>query len=77
MINEINKLLFLDIETVGITKDLKSLEEKSPHLYKMWEESGYDYCKRRYQNDEHLSSDEMFIKKSALLPELFVYLLVL
>jgi len=69
MINEINKLLFLDIETVGITKDLKSLEEKSPHLYKMWEESGYDYCKRRYQNDEHLSSDEMFIKKSALLPE--------
>ena len=68
MINDINKLLFLDIETVGIEEDLDSLNIEFPHLSKMWEEGGYDYCKRRYPNED-LSSNEMFIKKAALLPE--------
>ena len=68
MINDINKLLFLDIETVGIEEDLDSLHIKFPHLSEMWEASGYDYCKRRYPNEE-LSTNEMFIKKAALLPE--------
>ena len=62
MINDINKLLFLDIETVGIDEDLDSLHIQFPHLSKMWDESGYDYCKRRYPNEE-LYSNEMFIKK--------------
>jgi len=69
MINDINKLLFLDIETVGIEGDLDSLSTEFPHLNKMWLESGYDYCKRRYPNDSNLNSEEMFIKKAALLPE--------
>lgn len=68
MINDINKLLFLDIETVGIEEDLDSLHIEFPHLSEMWESSGYDYCKRRYPNEE-LSINEMFIKKAALLPE--------
>ena len=69
MIDNINKLLFLDIETVGIEKNLTSLHSEYPHLHRMWEETGYDYCKRRYPKDDHLSSEEMFIKKAALLPE--------
>ncbi len=68
MINDINKLLFLDIETVGIEEDLDSLHSEFPNLYQMWKTSGYDYCKRRYPNEE-LSINEMFIKKAALLPE--------
>ena len=68
MINDINKLLFLDIETVGIEEDLDSLHVEFPHLSKMWKETGYDYCKRRYPNED-LYSNEMFIKKAALLPE--------
>ena len=66
MINDINKLLFLDIETVGIEEDLDSLHIEFPHLSKMWKETGYDYCKRRYPNED-LYSNEMFIKKAALL----------
>tara|TARA_R110002051_G_C8678945_1_gene491488 strand:+ start:20 stop:745 length:726 start_codon:yes stop_codon:yes gene_type:complete len=69
MINDINKLLFLDIETVGIEDTLDSLHNTHPNLYKLWEETGYDYCKRRYPKEDSLSSDEMFIKKAALLPE--------
>jgi len=68
MINDINKLLFLDIETVGIEEDLDSLHIEFPHLSKLWEEVGYDYCKRRYPNEDSYSN-EMFIKKAALLPE--------
>jgi|19_taG_2_1085344.scaffolds.fasta_scaffold00015_34 hypothetical protein len=69
MIKDINKLLFLDIETVGITKDLNSLQSEFPQLCNIWEKTGYDYCKRRYPKDEELSMNEMFIKKAALLPE--------
>ena len=69
MISDINKLLFLDIETVGIEEDLDSLHVEFPHLSKMWDETGYDYCRRRYPNEDDLYSSEMFIKKAALLPE--------
>ena len=69
MISDINKLLFLDIETVGIEEDLDSLHIAFPHLSKMWDETGYDYCRRRYPNEDDLYSSEMFIKKAALLPE--------
>ena len=69
MIKDINKLLFLDIETVGIEEDLDSLHVEFPHLSKMWDETGYDYCRRRYPNEDDLYSSEMFIKKAALLPE--------
>ena len=65
MIKDINKLLFLDIETVGITKDLNSLQSEFPQLCNIWEKTGYDYCKRRYPKDEELSMNEMFIKRSS------------
>ena len=66
---DINKLLFIDIETVGIGQDLDDLHIINPKLCKLWDESGYPYFKRNYSEDSQLTSNEMFINKSALLPE--------
>ena len=66
---DIHKLLFIDIETVGVDEDLDSLHHTNSKLSKVWEESGWDYFKRRYSEDSELSSNQMFIKRSALLPE--------
>ena len=66
---DIHKLLFIDIETVGIDEDLDSLHSTNPRLSKIWEETGWDYFKRRYSEDSELSSNEMFVKRAALLPE--------
>ena len=66
---DIHKLLFIDIETVGIDEDLDSLHHTNPKLCKVWDETGWDYFKRKYSEDSELSSNEMFIKRSALLPE--------
>ena len=69
MKENINKLLFLDIETVGVADDLDDLSQTHPQLLKIWQSSGVDYFKRRYPEDTQLSSNELFIKRSALLPE--------
>ena len=47
MIDDINKLLFLDIETVGGHMTLDDLHREDEQLYKDWEESGYEYFKRQ------------------------------
>ena len=69
MKENINKLLFLDIETVGVADDLDDLSQTHPQLLKIWQSSGVDYFKRRYPEDSQLSSNDLFIKRSALLPE--------
>ena len=66
---DIHKLLFIDIETVGVDEDLDSLHRTNPKLSQVWEESGWDYFKRKYPEDSTLSSNEMFVKRAALLPE--------
>ena len=66
---DLNKLLFLDIETVGICKDVPTLTTENPSLYKVWESTGIDYFKRRYPEDINLTGDELFVKKAALIPE--------
>ena len=66
---DIHKLLFIDIETVGVDEDLDSLHHTDPKLSKVWGESGWDYFKRKYPEDSKLSSNEMFAKRAALLPE--------
>ena len=66
---DLNKLLFLDIETVGIYQDVPTLTIENPSLCKIWESTGIDYFKRRYPEDSELSSNQMFIKRAALLPE--------
>jgi len=69
MIDNINKLLFLDIETVGLYYDLDDLHHQSPQLHKVWEDSGYEYFKRQYPEDSELTSDDMFMKRAGLLAE--------
>ena len=69
MIDDINKLLFLDIETVGLYSDGETLLKNEPQLYKVWEESGYEYFKRHYPEDVELSSNKMFSKRAGLLAE--------
>jgi DNA polymerase elongation subunit (family B) len=69
MIDNINKLLFLDIETVGLYDDLDDLNHQSPQLYTVWEDSGYEYFKRHYPEDSNLTSNEMFSKRAGLLAE--------
>jgi len=66
---DIHKLLFIDIETIGICEDLDDLHITNPKLCKVWDESGWDYFKRRYSEDSEMSSNEMFVKRAALLPE--------
>ena len=61
MIDNINKLLFLDIETVGLYDDLDDLHHQSPQLYSVWEDSGYEYFKRHYPEDSELTSNNMFM----------------
>jgi len=69
MKENINKLLFLDIETVGVADDLDDLGQTHPQLLNIWQTSGVDYFKRRYPEDSQLPSNDLFIKRSALLPE--------
>lgn len=69
MKENINKLLFLDIETVGVADDLDDLGHTHPQLLNIWQSSGVDYFKRRYPEDSELSSNDLFVKRSALLPE--------
>jgi len=66
---DIHKLLFVDIETVGVDEDLDSLHHTNPKLSKVWGETGWDYFKRKYSEDSELSSNQMFVKRAALLPE--------
>ena len=52
MKENINKLLFLDIETVGVADDLDDLGRTHPQLLKIWQSSGVDYFKRRYPDHD-------------------------
>lgn len=69
MINlPIEKILFIDIETVGIQKnydDLKKNDEKLASLFEHYE----SWFKKRFPEDQKLTIEELFISKSALVPE--------
>lgn len=69
MINvPIDKILFIDIETVGITKNFEDLKKQNPKLsslfvhYETW-------VKKRFPEDEKLTIDELFVSRAALVPE--------
>jgi DNA polymerase elongation subunit (family B) len=69
MINvPIEKILFIDIETVGCFPDFKTLEKQNPKLaslfvhYETW-------FKKRFPEDEKLTIDELFLSRSALVAE--------
>jgi hypothetical protein len=64
----INKLLFFDLETVGVEKDFKTLKKKNAPLAKQFE-AYEEWFKKRYPEDKDLSIDELFLSKAGLLPE--------
>ena len=64
----IHKILFFDIETVGITKDYDQLSEKYPELLKQFE-NYYDWFLKRFPEDQGLESSQVFVNRAALVPE--------
>jgi predicted PolB exonuclease-like 3'-5' exonuclease len=69
MINiPITKILFLDIETVGGCPDLESCERFSPEIAEQFNKY-FDWFQKRFPEDNELSKDEVFKKRSALVPE--------
>ncbi len=69
MINvPITKILFLDIETVGGCPDLESCERFSPEIAEQFEKY-FDWFQKRFPEDNGLTKDEVFKKRSALVPE--------
>jgi len=69
MINiPITKILFLDIETVGGCPDYESCIRFNPELAEQFEKY-FDWFQKRFPEDNSLDKDEVFVKRSALVPE--------
>lgn len=69
MINEnLTKLLFFDIETVGITRDLETLKNKYPKLFKLWSDNAH-WFRRNYPDDIDVDDDILYMRRAALTPE--------
>ena len=69
MINiPITKILFLDIETVGGCPDYESCEQFSPEIANQFNKY-FDWFLKRFPEDNGLSKDDVFKKRSALVPE--------
>ena len=69
MINiPISKLLFLDIETVGIQPDWESLEINRPELAFQFN-NYFDWFKKRFPEDSDKMVPQMFLNRAALVPE--------
>ena len=69
MINvPLDKILFIDIETVGIEADYPTLEKKNPKLAELF--SNYEsWFKKRFPEDIDVSLDQLFQTRTALVPE--------
>lgn len=69
MINiPLEKLLFIDIETVGLESNWKTLEENKPELSKIFI-NYVDWFQKRFPEDAGLPVDQIFYNRSALVPE--------
>lgn len=62
------KLLFFDIETVGISNYLSGLRGINPGLHKYWSKIA-DYSRRTIKGLEDKSDEDLFIERAALVPE--------
>jgi uncharacterized protein YprB with RNaseH-like and TPR domain len=69
MINiPLEKLLFIDIETVGIQPDWESLKKSNLELSFVFE-NYIDWFQKRFPEDADKPVDQMFYNRSALVPE--------
>jgi hypothetical protein len=64
----LTKILFLDIETVGISKDYQSCKENYPNLAEQFS-NYFDWFQKRFPEDIGKSFDYVFEKRTALVPE--------
>lgn len=69
MINTpLTKLLFLDIETVGIQPEWKELEKNRPELAFQFR-NYFDWFQKRFPEDADKGVEQMFVNRAALVPE--------
>ena len=69
MINTpLTKLLFLDIETVGIQPDWDALESNRPELAFQFK-NYHDWFQKRFPEDADKPVGQMFVNRAALVPE--------
>jgi predicted PolB exonuclease-like 3'-5' exonuclease len=64
----IHQILFLDIETVGITSTYNDLQEKYPMLQKQFH-NYFDWFLKRYPEDVNLPTEDVYHNRAALVPE--------
>ena len=63
----ITKLLFLDIETVGVHPDFETLESVNPELSFQFK-NYFDWFQKRFPEDADKGHSQMFVNRSALVP---------
>ncbi len=64
----LHKILFIDIETVGISSNYENFKKDYPEL--SFQFSNYmDWFLKRFPEDTGLSLDEIFVNRAALVPE--------
>ena len=69
MINTpLTKLLFLDIETVGIQPEWEALENNRPELAFQFR-NYFDWFQKRFPEDTDKGVEQMFVNRAALVPE--------
>ena len=69
MINlPITKILFLDIETVGIERDYDTCKEKKPQIAEQFS-NYFDWFEKRFPEDKGKNLNDMFSRRAALVPE--------
>jgi len=64
----LHKILFLDIETVGISSDFINLKKDYPELSYQFE-NYLDWFQKRFPEDLGKSTEEIFVNRAALVPE--------
>ena len=64
----LNKLLFFDLETVGVEKDYTTLNNKNPEMGRLFE-SYRNWFTKRYPDDDGKTLDEIFTNHAALVSD--------
>jgi len=66
--HQLNKILFLDIETVGISSNFGRFQSDYPELSYQFE-NYLDWFQKRFPEDLGLPKEEIFVNRAALVPE--------
>lgn len=68
ILTDIKKLLFIDIETVGISSTYEKFKSDYPEIHSLFIKY-LDWFTKRFPEDAPLSIDQIFESRSALIPE--------